>query len=95
MPGKVSNNGGKLEKDLSPSDNSDVAFETKEERETASSSSNTRLDGKIEIKEEDNHGKLGLAFPTWKKWTILTVIFAVQVSMNFNTSVYPACAPVL
>lgn len=26
---------------------------------------------------------------TWKKWTILSVIFAVQVSLNFNTSVYP------
>ncbi|KAI4149530.1 MAG: hypothetical protein L6R39_002480 [Caloplaca ligustica] len=49
----------------------------------------SRLDGKIEIKEEDNYEKLGFAFPTWKKWTILTVIFAVQVSMNFNAAVYP------
>ena len=29
-----------------------------------------------------------LAFPEWKKWTILTVIFLVQLSMNFNTSLY-------
>lgn len=31
---------------------------------------------------------LGYLWPTWKKWTILTVIFVVQVSMNFNASVY-------
>src|SRR5699024_10576358 len=27
-------------------------------------------------------------FPSWKKWTILSVIFLVQTSMNFNTSLY-------
>jgi len=30
----------------------------------------------------------GFSFPTWKKWTILTIIFWIQVSMNFNTSLY-------
>ena len=48
----------------------------------------TREDGKIEIKEEDNGDKLGYAFTPFRKWTILTVIFWVQVSMNFNTSIY-------
>ena len=43
---------------------------------------------KIEITEEDCYSELGYSFPEWKKWTILTVIFFVQLSMNFNTSLY-------
>ena len=27
-----------------------------------------------------------LRWPTWKKWMLLSSIFTVQVSMNFNTS---------
>ncbi|PQE32656.1 MFS multidrug transporter protein [Rutstroemia sp. NJR-2017a WRK4] len=42
----------------------------------------------IEITEEDCWDQLGYSFPTWKKWTILSIIFLVQVSMNFNTSLY-------
>ena len=45
-------------------------------------------DGRIEITEDDCYDELGFSFPTWKKWTILSIIFAVQVSMNFNTSLY-------
>ena len=47
-----------------------------------------RSDGKIEITEDECYDELGYSFPTWKKWTILTVIFWIQVSMNFNTSLY-------
>lgn len=43
---------------------------------------------KYEITEDDCYDELGYSFPTWKKWYILTVIFWVQVSMNFNTSLY-------
>lgn len=43
---------------------------------------------KIELAEDDCYDELGFSFPTWKKWGILTVIFIVQVSMNFNTSLY-------
>ncbi|RMZ91367.1 hypothetical protein DV736_g1385, partial [Chaetothyriales sp. CBS 134916] len=43
---------------------------------------------KIEISEEDCYDELGYSWPAWKKWTILTIIFWVQVSMNFNTSLY-------
>lgn len=43
---------------------------------------------KIEITEADCEKDLGFAYPEWKKWTILTVIFMVQLSMNFNTSLY-------
>ncbi|APA08825.1 hypothetical protein SS1G_02623 [Sclerotinia sclerotiorum 1980 UF-70] len=44
--------------------------------------------GKIEMTEEDCWDQLGYSFPTYKKWMILSVIFLVQVSMNFNTSLY-------
>ncbi|KAK0643898.1 major facilitator superfamily domain-containing protein [Cercophora newfieldiana] len=47
-----------------------------------------RDDGKVELKEEDAWEELGFCYPTWKKWTILTIIFLVQTSMNFNTSLY-------
>lgn len=45
---------------------------------------------KIELLESDEgvYEHLGFSFPTWRKWMILTVIFIVQVSMNFNTSLY-------
>ncbi|RMJ27215.1 multidrug transporter [Aspergillus sp. HF37] len=48
-----------------------------------------RDDGKREITENDCYDKLGFCFPWYKKWAILSVIFTVQMSMNFNTSVYP------
>jgi len=43
---------------------------------------------KYEITEDDCYDELGYSFSTFKKYYILTVIFAVQVSMNFNTSLY-------
>lgn len=52
-------------------------------------------DGRRELREKDCYGKLGFCFPARKKWTILTVIFAVQTSMNFNTSVYPSAIPLI
>jgi hypothetical protein len=45
-------------------------------------------DDKIELTEEDCMDELGFTFPEWKKWMILTIIFWIQVSMNFNTSLY-------
>ncbi|KAL8671181.1 MAG: hypothetical protein Q9168_004316 [Polycauliona sp. 1 TL-2023] len=45
-------------------------------------------DERIEITEEDCYTELGFCFPEIKKWTILSIIFLVQVSMNFNTSLY-------
>ncbi|ODM24317.1 hypothetical protein SI65_01975 [Aspergillus cristatus] len=44
--------------------------------------------GKRELLEDDCYDKLGFCFPWYKKWAILSVIFAVQMSMNFNTDVY-------
>lgn len=43
---------------------------------------------KIELTEEECYDELGYEFPSWKKWWILSVIFIVQVSLNFNTSLY-------
>ncbi|KAH8204117.1 hypothetical protein TruAng_001669 [Truncatella angustata] len=45
-------------------------------------------DGKTILTEADCSEVLGYAFSTWKKWRILIVIFLVQCSMNFNTSLY-------
>ncbi|KAK1759207.1 major facilitator superfamily domain-containing protein [Echria macrotheca] len=47
-----------------------------------------RPDGKIELRQEDAWDELGYSFPVSKKWTILTIIFLVQMSMNFNTTLY-------
>jgi len=44
--------------------------------------------GKRELQEEDCEDELGFAFSSRKKWWILSVIFLVQTSMNFNTSLY-------
>lgn len=44
--------------------------------------------GKRELTEDECYDKLGFCFPTYKKWIIISVIFVVQMSMNFNTGVY-------
>lgn len=45
-------------------------------------------DAKFTLTEDDHPQVLASAFSTRKKWTILSVIFLVQTSMNFNTSLY-------
>ncbi|KAL8645648.1 MAG: hypothetical protein Q9226_007207 [Calogaya cf. arnoldii] len=45
-------------------------------------------DGKIELSEVDAYDSLGFEYSTRKKWSILSVIFVVQCSMNFNAAVY-------
>lgn len=59
------------------------------EGEGESQVTKARSDGKVELTDEMAPDVLGFAYPTWKKWMILSVIFIVQLSMNFNTSVYP------
>ena len=58
------------------------------EKQAPSSPGRVLDDGRIELTEEACYSELGFGFPTRKKWTILSIIFAVQVSMNFNTSLY-------
>ncbi|KAI5358587.1 Putative major facilitator superfamily, MFS transporter superfamily [Septoria linicola] len=48
---------------------------------------------RYELTEDDAYKELGFCFPNWKKWYILSVIFIVQVSMNFNTSLYSNAIP--
>ncbi|GAO49517.1 hypothetical protein G7K_3666-t1 [Saitoella complicata NRRL Y-17804] len=48
---------------------------------------------KIELREQDCPEVLGFAFPALKKWRIIAVIFAVQVSMNFNAGIYGNAIP--
>jgi hypothetical protein len=43
---------------------------------------------KHEIVEGDCYEELGFCFPSRKKWYIVTIIFWVQVCMNFNTTIY-------
>jgi len=43
---------------------------------------------RVPISEDDCYEELGFCFTNKKKWYILTIIFIVQVSMNFNTSLY-------
>ena len=43
---------------------------------------------KEELTEDACYDELGFSFPAWKKWMILSIIFLVQTSMNFNTSLY-------
>ena len=62
-------------------DSADPALDEKDVTQPATSDM-------IPLKEADCYDELGFSFPTWKKWMILTVIFLVQVSMNFNTSLY-------
>ncbi|KAL1583209.1 hypothetical protein WHR41_07963 [Cladosporium halotolerans] len=54
-----------------------------------------RRDSRTEITDKDPIAKatLGFAFPTAKKWWILTVIFWVQISMNYNAAIYANAVP--
>jgi len=56
---------------------------------------NVNPSGKKELKEEDCYSALGFCFPAWKKWMVLSTIFAVQTSINFNASVYGNAIPLL
>ena len=43
---------------------------------------------KVELQESMCYDELGFSYTPRKKWTILTIIFLVQTSMNFNSSLY-------
>ncbi|KAJ5441789.1 Major facilitator superfamily domain general substrate transporter [Penicillium cf. griseofulvum] len=46
----------------------------------------------LELTEDMCYDRLGYSFSERKKWTIISVIFLVQTSMNFNTSLYSNAA---
>lgn len=65
---------------MSPSDRSstinDVESEEKRQDSNATEQNQAnektvRLDGKVELTEDDIEEKLGYAYPEWRKWTIL------------------------
>ena len=55
---------------------------------TAEGGNGEQSSEKILLTEDECYDKLGFSFSTSRKWFILSIIFAVQVSMNFNASVY-------
>ncbi|KAK7946389.1 uncharacterized protein PG986_010710 [Apiospora aurea] len=68
---------------------SDVGAVVEEkELSTPSAGSATPPQHPIIIQEADYPQASAYAFKTWKKWRILIVVFLVQCSMNFNTSLY-------
>ena len=71
-----------------PMEQTSGSDDSKTEQASQESPRPLRDDGKVVLQETDCYDQLGFSFPTWKKWTILTVIFWVQMSMNFNASVY-------
>jgi MFS family permease len=54
-----------------------------------------RRDSRTELTDKDAvaASKLGFAFSDTKKWAILTVIFWVQISMNYNAAIYGNAVP--
>lgn len=46
-----------------------------------------REDGKVVLLERDVYDQLGFSFSRRKKWWILSVIFAIQCSMNLNAGI--------
>ncbi|KAN0059945.1 hypothetical protein ACQY0O_007918 [Thecaphora frezii] len=62
---------------------------------TSSASHRHNPSGKHELRMHDPgvYAKLGYSFPWYKKWWIITVIFWIQLSMNFNTGVYANGVP--
>jgi len=47
----------------------------------------------VVLTEEKGYECLGFKFPVWKKWAIISAVFLVQLSMNFNAAVYSNAIP--
>ncbi|KAI4186075.1 MAG: hypothetical protein LQ346_005766 [Caloplaca aetnensis] len=56
--------------------------------DSSSTGARGEAEDKTELTEVDAYGELGFCFSTSRKWLILSIIFVVQCSMNFNASVY-------
>ena len=46
-------------------------------------------DGRRELLEDEMYEQLAYCWPSWKKWMYLSSVASIQISMNFNTSVFP------
>ena len=96
MPNSTySNNGDQSNKDVEKGDSSDELYVNHRESvggmQSAPGGTQQHYtdDGRRIITEDECWHRLGYSWPKWKKWMLLSSVFAVQVSMNFNTSVYP------
>lgn len=72
---------------LDPDDISDNGKE-KEVYQKEGKGSDPDFESKYELTYDDCPDKTAFAHPSWKKWTIITVIFVIQCSMNLNASLY-------
>lgn len=86
--------GERKEQELKKSVRTAIGDNVLEEQRTLHGSPTNQKEGSDEIRvltEADCYDELGFSFPTWKKWSVLTVIFIVQVSMNFNVRAGIGC----
>lgn len=67
-----------------------ICAESRDEQAMVQKEGTSNSDDKRIITETDCYDALGYSWPAWRKWMLLSSIFAVQVSMNFNTSVFPS-----
>lgn len=66
-----------------------------EKRKSSAKQGKYTDDGRRILTEDEAWDHLGYTWPSWKKWMLLSSIFAVQVSMNFNTSIFPNAVPLI
>lgn len=78
--------------DIGPKESPPATFNNEKHQASLGDGLGDGTDDRIEITEDDCYDELGFCFTESKKWLVLTVIFLVQVSMNFNTSLYSNAA---
>ena len=78
--------------DVGPKESPPATFNKEKDQASLGDGLGDGTDDRIEITEDDCYDELGFCFTESKKWLVLTVIFLVQVSMNFNTSLYSNAA---
>ncbi|KAJ6086246.1 hypothetical protein N7486_010527 [Penicillium sp. IBT 16267x] len=86
-PGKPGNGRDVLQASESSSTTQDVVA-INEKSDNLHQLEDASPDGRIILTEDMCYDKLGYSFSENRKWMIIGVIFLVQVSMNFNTSLY-------
>jgi MFS family permease len=72
----------------SQSQKSDVVEPSRKLSDAPEKPGRIRQGEKYELLDTDAPEVLGYAFPTWRKWQILIVVFCIQISMNLNASLY-------
>lgn len=72
----------------SDSDNISDNIKEKDVHQEHRKGSDPDFEDKYELTYDDCPEKTAFAYPSWKKWTIISVIFVIQCSMNLNASLY-------